>query len=384
METKTHNIAIIEGLAGDAGKGKNSHQFATMYNCDWICRFGGGNNCGHQVYRDGKKYTHHLLPCADYRIPTIKSFLSRNMYIHMPSLLEELQLFQQDYPNIASTIYIDKDAFIITEEHIQKDIEKNRHIGSTKKGISEAAISKYGRTGTRIYDLLRDNNEITSKLLSLGVHFTSVLEMREEFERSSILFEGSQGVILDVNCGIFPYISSSDATISGIFSSGFHFIKPLHRVFGVTKAGYYTKVGDMEAKNMPTEMPEQEAHILREKGGEYGSTTGRPRRIGYMDLPMTKYGIQQGGITHIILSKLDILDGQKTIKVCNSYGAGKNLYSPSDFLSGVNPQYIDLPGWENSKNIDQIMPFVKYVENYLKIPVEYVSTGVKDEDLIKL
>jgi adenylosuccinate synthase len=367
------NIAILDTLLGDNAKGHFAHYFSPQF--DWVIRTSGSSNCGHVVYRDGKKYVHHLLPSGDYRVKNLKSFLGSGMYINLEELLEEIKLAEQDFPGVAKTIYVDPDAFTINEEHIKFDKEKNKHIGSTAKGVSPAATSKYARTGERVYDYINCNAEVIKTLKALGVHFTPLLSLRETFERSKLLFEGNQGVMLDINSGIYPYVTTSDCTVSGIYASGFHFVK-LDRVYGMMKP-YLTKSGEGP---LPSEYFGKEAEDLRMRGGEFGNTTGRARRVGALDLPMLKYGIRKGGMTHLIISKMDILSGQESVKVCYDYG--KEVHSPNDFR-GAAAYYTHLPGWKDAKSIKQISPFITHIENYTNTPVEYISAGIDNSDILK-
>lgn len=369
------NIAILGAQIGDEAKGRVVHYFAPQF--DWIVRHGSSSNCGHVVYRNGKKYTHHLLPSVNYLYPQTKSFLGCGMYIHLPTLLKEVRQAEEDFPGIGKTIFVDPDAFVITDEHIQQDRENNKHLGTTGQGVGYAAAAKHARTASRIYDFINDNAEVIRALLALGVSFTPLLQLRTNFERSKIIFEGSQGVLLDINAGITPYTTSSDCTVAGIAAAGFNFVK-LDRVYGVAKGGYLTKSGEGP---LPTEIFGEEAEHLRRLGGEVGNTTGRNRRIAHMDLPMLKYGVLRGGITHLILTKLDILNGQKTIKVCTDYG--KEVFSPNDF-QGVKPYYSELPGWNDAKDLEQSGPFIRQVEAFTNTPVEFISVGVEDKDMIRL
>lgn len=369
------NIAILDTVYGDTGKGRVAHYFSTKFG--WHIRFGGSSNCGHVIYRDGKKYNHHLLPSADYRNPHTRSFLASGMYIHLHTLLEEVKSATQDFPGAAKTIYVDPDAFVITDEHIKIDRETNKHLGTTGQGVGVAASAKYARTSSRIYNHINDNAEVIQELKTLGIHFTTLLTLREQFERSNLLFEGHQGVMLDINAGITPYTTSSDCTVAGIAAAGFNFIK-LDRVYGLSKAGYLTKSGEGP---LPSEIFGEEADRLRTLGGEVGNTTGRNRRIAYLDLPMLKYGIRKGGITHLILTKLDIMNGQDKIKVCYDYGT--EIHSPNDFRH-AKPYYVELLGWRDARDLKQIVPFIKHIEDFTNTPVEYVSVGVNDADMLDL
>lgn len=368
------NIAILDTSLGDNAKGHFAHFFSPKF--DWVIRTSGSSNCGHVVYRDGKKYVHHLLPSGDYRVKNLKSFLGSGMYINLDELLEEIKLAEQDFPGVGKTIYVDPDAFTINAEHVKFDKEKNKHIGSTSKGVSPAATSKYARTGERIYNYINDKAEVITALKALGVQFMPLLSLREVFERSKLLFEGNQGVLLDINSGIYPYVTTSDCTVSGIYSSGFHFVK-LDRVYGMMKP-YLTKSGEGP---LPSEYLGAVGEDLRKRGGEYGNTTGRARRVGALDLPMLKYGIRKGGMTHLIISKMDILSGQDNVKVCYDYG--REVHSPNDFKDAV-PYYTQLPGWKDAKDLKQIGPFIKHIENYTNTRVEYISAGVEATDIIHL
>jgi adenylosuccinate synthase len=369
------NIAIIDAVFGDTGKGKITHYFAPQY--DWCVRVAAANNCGHVVYRNGKKYNHHFLPSTNYLQPKTKSFLASGMLIHLATLLDEIKQAEQDFPGIAKTIYVDPDAFVITDEHIQIDREQNKHLGTTGKGVAPAAADKYAHRSPRIYNFINDNADIIKSFRELGVNFTPLLALREIFEKSNIIFEGHQGVLLDINAGITPYTTSSDCTVASIYAAGFNFVK-LDKIYGLTKGGYLTKSGEGP---LPTEIVGEEADRLRKLGNEIGNSTGRNRRIAYMDLPMLKYGVRKGGIKNLIMTKLDILNGQKSIKICYDYGI--EIHSPNDF-SKAKPFYIDVPGWEDASDVKQITPFIKMVENYVGIPVDYVSVGVNDEDIIDL
>ncbi len=368
------NIAVLDAFFGDNGKGRFVHSWSPDF--DFVVRFAGSSNCGHVVYRDYKKYVHHLLPSVDYRHPHIQSFLGFNMVINLEELYQEILEAQKDFPNVAKTIIVDPDAFVIEQKHIDFDKEHNKHLGTTSKGVGPAYTDKVARKGKRIYNFLNDHSEITNKLQALGVRFIPVLAMREQFEKSNLLFEGSQGALLDINAAIYPYCTSSECGVSAIWSGGFNFVK-LDRVYGMIKP-YATKSGEGP---LPTEYFDEEAHQLRERGGEYGSTTGRKRRVGALDLPAIKYGCLKAGITNLCVAKMDILINQKTVKVCYSYG--KEIYSPNDFKDIV-PQYTEIQGWENAKELKQIQPFLSFVEEKVGVPVEFVSTGVNKEDLIRV
>jgi len=372
------NIAVLDCCSGDSAKGRVAQWFSSTSDYpSWVIRANGSSNCGHMIYYGDKKIIHHLLPSADYRNSQAKSFLSHGMVINLEELLQEVSLLEETFPGAAKNIYVDPEAFVITESHIKIDKENNKHLMTTSKGVGPAYTDKVARTGTRIYHYIRDNAEIIKKLTSIGINFVPILRLRSEFEKSNLIFEGAQGMLLDLNVSpYYPFVTSSACGADSIYTAGFNFVK-LDRVFGVVKP-YLTKSG---SGPMPSEMPEEEATTLRDLGKEWGNTTGRPRRIGYLDLPSLKYCCLRGGINSLIFTKMDILDGWEKIKVCHSYG--KELYSSIDFCD-IEPKYMTLPGWKDSKNLEQVKPFLSFVEEYVGLPVEYISCGVNKDDIIKI
>lgn len=367
-------IAIIGAQQGDESKARCTHDWSPQF--DYVGRYSGGSNCGGMIYRNGKQYVHHQLPAVDYTKSQAKSFLAAGMVINLPYLLEEIQTMQKDFPDVGKNVIVDPDAFIVLPEHIAQDKIEGVKQGTTYQGIKQAYTAKVARVGVRVYHLINDKAPIIQALLNEGVQFIPLLAMREKFEKSSILFEGNQGVMLDLQNGLYPYITSSDCTVSGIYSAGFHFIK-LDECYGIAKGGYITRSGGCA---LPTEMPDEEAKVFVNKGNERGNTTGRDRGIGYFDAVALKYACLKGGITKLVLTKLDIMNGDPTIKVCHSYG--KEVYSPNDFKDVV-PQYTHIQGWKDAKDPQQIKPFIDFVEKQTGITVSHISAGINSEDLME-
>ena len=372
-------IAIIGGQFGDEAKSRVGHLLSRR--ADYICRFGGSGNCGHTIYVDGKKYVHHLVPSVDFKYSQAKGFLGSGMVINLFDLRDELHKLEQDFPEVSRRIIVDPDAFVVTQAHIDEDKAKNGHIGSTNKGVGPAYAGKIARRGLRIKELLSKKNEyseVLSDLDKMGVTFRHSISLANEFNKSRIIFEGAQSVMLDINHGTYPFVTSSDCTVSGIYSSGFNFIR-IDRAIGVVKC-YSTRVGNGP---FPTELEGQEAEDLRAKGNEIGATTGRPRRVGWMDLPQLRYAVLKGGITELAITKLDILNGMKSIPVCSEYHDGAPM-SGSDFFDR-KPHYVNLPGWKDASSLDKnVMNFISYVENAVGVPVDFISTGVGPKDLHRL
>lgn len=365
------NIAVLGAMWGDEGKGHITHWLSPRFS--WVVRFNGGANAGHTIYRDGKKFIHNLLPSVDFRKEHTKAFLGAGMVIDPDQLLKEVEEAEKEYPGVAKRIYVDPDAFIVLPEHKEIDKRTNAHIGSTHRGIGPAYADKIGRRGIRISERL--NTQPFQYLASLGVNFKHVMELDSTFMLQSILFEGAQGVLLDINHGIYPYVSCSDCTVGGIRSSGFN--QEIKSVYGVVKC-YTTKVGEGP---FPTELHGEEAEWLRKAGNEYGSTTGRPRRVGWLDLPALKYACRKGGIDQLIMTKLDILAGRDTIPVCHTYG--KQPMCPGDFFN-AKPEYMDLLGWDDCKDRSQTHRFISEVEYAVNRPVSFVSCGTGESDIVQL
>ena len=337
------SIAILGAAWGDEGKGHITHHFSKNY--DWVVRFNGGANAGHTIYRNNKKYIHNLLPSVDFRVPTVRSYLGSGMVIDLEKLVQEVNTANEDFPEVGKRIYVDMNAFIVESKHKELDKANNAHIGSTNRGIGPAYMDKIGRRGMRIGDLFSGAADqyycdFISQLVSKGVNFVNLLEVKPDMNPDRILFEGAQGVLLDINHGIYPFVSCSDCTVSGIYANGFHFAPP-REVYGVVKC-YTTKVGEGP---FPTEIFGEEAEKLRELGKEYGATTGRPRRIGWLDLPALKYACDVSGINSLIMTKLDILAGLDKVPVCKTYD--QPPVGPKSFFK-AQPNYTDLPGWKSA------------------------------------
>jgi len=375
------NIAILGAAWGDEGKGHITHNFSKNY--DWVVRFNGGANAGHTIYRDDIKYVHNLLPSFDWRYSRPKAYLGSGMVIDLQQLVIEISLLSKSSSLFPQRVYVDHDAFVVLPEYKEEDKLSNSHIGSTNKGIGPAYKSKIGRTGVRIIDII--NSSTSSKYASqfkalndlrdFGINFVSLLSMKSQLINSDILYEGAQGVMLDINHGIYPYVSCSESTVAGIYSAGFYFAPP-KKVYGVAKT-YTTKVGEGP---FPTEIFGDAAEDLRKRGNEYGAVTGRPRKVGWIDLPALNYACQKGGIDSLILTKFDILDGMDRINMCIAYD--KPPMSPIDFF-GTKPQYISVPGWKNTKDKSYLAEFINIVKKSTNCPVEFISCGTKESDIIR-
>jgi adenylosuccinate synthase len=371
MSHKTKNIVILGGLWGDEAKGSWTHRLSTNY--DYVLRTGGSSNCGHSIYRDNVKYVHHLIPSVDWRNPRPQAFLGSGMVINPEELLSEVTETLVNFKDAATRITVDPYAFVVTPDHIELDKQKNKHIGTTNKGVGPAYTSKFSRSGIRIVDIM-DSDSI-KELISLGVRFKTAYQLLAEIRNKSCIFEGAQGVMLDINHGTFPFVTSSDTTLSGVGASGFNSIN-IDRVYGVTKA-YVTRVGEGP---FPTELDPEGSERLRKLGNEVGSTTGRNRRVGWLDLPALKYACDMGGITHLIVTKLDVLAGMEEIPVCVGYESP--IFGPKSFFD-AKPIFKTMPGWKDAKDIHQpeIKNYLEMISLYTQRPIAFVSTGVNVSDM---
>lgn len=370
-----NSIAIFGVFMGDEAKARVTHWMAKDY--DYIVRFGGSSNAGHTIYDNGLKIVRHLIPSADFSALNNKAFLGSGMVINVEELLSEVKDTENMFPGAASRIIVDPDAFVIKQHHIIEDREKNvGRIGSTGKGVTPSYRDKINRCGIKIQNLIDQNDETINELKKLGVQFKYVLELKEEFKKSKIIFEGSQSILLDPNFGSYPYVTSGECGLGGIINSGFGFVMP-HKVYGICKA-YSTRVGEGP---FPTEIFGEEAEKLRELGGEYGATTGRPRRIGHLDLPALKYSCIKGGITDLVITKFDVLNNITSVPVATSYD--KEPVSGKDFFTS-KPNYTNVDGWKDAKDVKQLSKFIELVESNVGISVKFISCGTGKSDLISI
>lgn len=374
-----NNVAVFGAQEGDEAKASIANYLSKDF--DIVVRFSSGGNCGSTIYYKGKKIVRHHIPAADFSLPKQKAFLGAGMVINLETLLKEVLDVEENFPGAASRIIVDPDAFAVLQKHIDEDKSKNtKEFGSTGQGITPAYTDKIARKGVKIRQLLKDNAEIIKPLKDFGVQFKPVLEMYEEFRKSKVLFIGGQSVLLEYNHGNYPYVTSGECSLGGIFNAGFAFCAP-NKVYGVCKP-YITKV-DGGAGKFLTELPEERAKIIREIGKERGATTGRDRRIGALDLVALKYAVIKGGITNLAMTKMDVLNGDRSVMTCTAYEGLDMMYSGNDMMD-AKPVYLDLPGWKDAKDTLQTKSFLEYVEKFVGVPIDLISTGVNREDIIDI
>lgn len=414
------SIVVLGCMFGDEAKAKIVDYLAQSV--DAVVRFQGGNNAGHTIQIDDSTYILHSVP-SGILYPNKICLLSGGMVIDIFALLEEMKSLNNLGIDFTGRFFIDPRVHLVLPLHkqIDEECEKNLNqikLGTTKRGIGPAYADKSSRTGIRFGDLfdreylnLRmrnlmsfhhlslSSNDLESQLDSLiftgeklKQHLIQVPYLLDELyqDGKTILFEGAQGSLLDVGFGTYPYVTSSH-TIAGGIGIGCGFPpKNLNRVIGVYKS-YFTRVGEGP---FPSELKDKTGDQIREKGNEYGRSTGRPRRCGWFDAVAARYSAMINGIDEIALTLLDVLGGFDKLYVCKNYiYKGKKIAQfPYDLkiLDGSEPDFMELPGWK--EDISEIRSFdslpkeaknyVQTIEKLLNKRVSIISVGPKREQTI--
>ena len=420
-------ITVLVGAQwGDEGKGKITDYLASSSKI--VARYQGGNNAGHTVVLNGKKIFLHLLPSGVLHEDAI-SIIGGGVVVNPEALIEEINTIEKMGYKLKDRLFIDYKAHIVFPYHkiidkAREEKAKGKKIGTTGKGIGPAYEDKYARIGLRMGDL-QDDGYFFERLEAIVKEKNLILErvynqppidmeeikklykgyreillpyikdtghiIRKAYQRGEkILMEGAQGIMLDIDHGTYPYVTSSNPVSAGVSIGCGVPIKYIEKTIGVTKA-YTTRVG---SGPFPTELKDEIGDTLREKGGEYGVTTGRPRRCGWLDLVALKYAVNVSGIDSLALTKLDVLSGFEKIRVAIEYRIdGEKIeefpYNVSS-LSKVVPIYKEFDGWEgfdsNIKKKDglpkAVLGYISFIEEYLNIPVEIISTGPEREETI--
>ena len=409
--------AIIGGQWGDEGKGKVVDLLSS--DVDIVARYQGGANAGHTVYINNEKIVLHQVPSGVLR-PECKCLLGNGMVIDPIELISEFSNIKSKGLKI-DNIFISMNAHITSPIHRLIDVNSeeklNNKIGTTGKGIGPTYVDKYNRNGIRACDLLDEENlkikinqqierainqkQILKEQIEndamvdffdackvISKHITDIIPMIHN--NNNILVEGAQGTLLDIDHGTYPFVTSSNPSSGGITTGLGLPLNKINRLIGIFKA-YITRVGNGP---FPTELFDADGEKLQTIGKEFGATTGRPRRCGWFDAPLANYSIMINGFNEITITKLDILDEFKEIKVCTEYEVdgirSKNLSTFINQLDKVKPIYTTVPGWNSSTvgiNTFNDLPneakdYMHYLENILSIPIKHISTGPKRNDII--
>jgi len=417
------NLAVIGLQWGDEGKGKAINYLAPEY--EVVVRYQGGHNAGHTIYHNGEKIILHLLPSGIFS-PTTVSVIGNGVVVNPINLIEEIKGVEKFGVNF-NNLVLSSTAPLILPEHKQLDVvfENSRYveIGTTRRGIGPAYEDLTGRRAIFTGDLF-DKDRFLKKIKPLNEYYNKLIEtfngeiveidsyiedyleagrFLKDFTRNSvyllnnylaegknILFEGAQGVLLDINFGTFPFVTSSNPTVGGMFTGTGLPHKSLDKITGISKA-YTTRVG---GGPFPSELDGSEGEYLQKKGNEYGSTTGRPRRVGWLDLVALRYAVMINGVDDIFLTKLDVLDGLDEIGVVTEYRYGEETGTVFEidhtFLDDVSPVVKMFNGWKSDtfgmrKYRDlpkKAKIFIEFIEDFVNIPINTVSVGVSSEQTI--
>jgi adenylosuccinate synthase len=417
------NIDILLGLQwGDEGKGKIVDALSPVY--DVIARFQGGPNAGHSLEFNNIKHVLHLIPSGIFH-PDKLNVIGNGVVIDPAVFKKEIEELGPPVSELTKRLIISNKANLILPSHRMLDAAYELHkgnskIGSTLKGIGPAYTDKTSRNGLRVSDILRKdfkelyNSHVSNHLLILKNYdfkfdirqyesdWFDGIEMLKKFtitnteylvnelsgKGKKILAEGAQGTMLDVDFGSYPFVTSSN-TISAGACTGLG-ISPrlIGDIFGIFKA-YCTRVG---CGPFPTELMDDTGEKLRKLGHEFGATTGRPRRCGWLDLPAMKYSIMINGITQLFMTKADVMSGFKTIRICTSYIIdGKNCNELTfDNESVVEPVYTEFEGWQEIitgyRKFNELpvalKKYIEFIEKETGIPVTMVSVGPDREETI--
>lgn len=413
---------VLGAFYGDEGKGKVIDYISK--DAKYSVRFSGGNNAGHSIEVDGKKFAFHLIPSGILNKDT-KAVLGNGVVIDPKVLIEEINNLKKNGYD-CSNLYISDKAHVIFPYHIkldamEEDLRGERKIGTTKKGIGPVYEDKYQRSGIRMEDLISDKfkdylkenifvkNRILNAFSHKGVDYEKILKEYQEYAKilkpyvcdttkmlhkaidnnEYIVCEGAQATLLDIDFGTYPYVTSSNPTIGGVSTGTGIGSRYIDEVYGVIKA-YSSRVGEGP---YVTELNNEIGDKIRELGHEYGTTTGRPRRCGWLDLVALNYAIKVNGITAIALNHLDTVGKLDKIKLCTKYlvdGKEEEYFSSNlDFLRKAKPIYEEFPGnfdIRGLKDYDKLpknaKDYVERIEDLTKTRVSIIGTGPGREDVI--
>lgn len=426
------NVIIVGAQWGDEGKGKIVDLLTES--ADVVARYQGGHNAGHTVMINDKRFILHLIPSGILHRDKI-CIIGNGVVIDPSALIEEMEGLKREGVYVGKNLFISGNAHVIMPYHKSIELGSERargekRIGTTGRGIGPAYVDKMARRGIRMIDLLnqevfkeklRENLDDVNFLLThrynskrimmkkvyddymryadyLSPYITdTTLLINKLMEKGKdVLFEGAQGTLLDVDHGTYPYVTSSSASAGGA-CTGLG-ISPLRidGIIGVMKA-YTTRVG---GGPFPTELKDKTGESLRERGGEYGATTGRPRRCGWLDAVSLRHSIRVNGFTGIALTKLDVLDTMEKIKICVAYEYNyngeivrvKEIPNSCDILERCKPVYKELKGWGSNtggvKGLKDLPKnariYINYIEDLLNVRIEIISTGQRRDETIIL
>ena len=420
------NVVVIGTQWGDEGKGKIVDLLTDRASA--VVRFQGGHNAGHTLVIEGKKTVLHLIPSGILRVG-VRCLIGNGVVLSPTALLEEISMLEASGVPARERLGISESCPLILPYHIALDQAREvargkKAIGTTGRGIGPTYEDKVSRRGIRLGELLDpehfkerlrevmeyhnfalehyfkadavDYQQVLDEALAQGEQIAPMVEdipgtlhsLRKQGK--SIMFEGAQGALLDIDHGTYPYLTSSTTTAGGAASGSGVGPRDLDYVLGIVKA-YTTRVG---AGPFPTELFDDDGNHLGEKGHEFGATTGRQRRCGWLDIVALKRSLEINSVTGMCVTKLDVLDGMETVKICVAYKLdGKEVMTPpvgADLFEKCEPVLIEMPGWQDStvgvKSADNLpqaaRDYLAKVEELCEVPVDIISTGPDREETI--
>jgi adenylosuccinate synthase len=428
-------VDVLLGLQwGDEGKGKIVDFLAPHYQV--VARFQGGPNAGHTLEFDGIKHVLHQIPSGVFRKDT-QNIIGNGVVLDPIVFKKEILALEKYHINLKENLFISKKAQLILPTHklLDKAYEHAKgenKIGSTQRGIGPTYTDKISRQGLRVGDILSENFEkkyynlvsqhktilhlyqydFHAELAQAEADFMSCVDFMRQFnlidseyvinnallKGKTVLAEGAQGSLLDVDFGSYPFVTSSNTMTAGACTGLGIAPKNVGEVYGIFKA-YATRVG---SGPFPTELMDEQGELLRKTGNEFGATTGRPRRCGWLDLPALKYAVMINGVTQLIMMKADVLNDFETIKVCTHYVLPDGTTTeqlPYDLCDTmVTPVYKEFKGWQSSlkgiydfeKLPQELTSYIAYLEEELNLPIVFLSTGpdridtLQREDFVRL
>jgi adenylosuccinate synthase len=434
MNYSSMKVDVIAGLQwGDEGKGKVVDVFAPRY--DVVARFQGGPNAGHTLEFEGIKHVLHTIPSGIFH-PDIINLIGNGVIIDPAILSGELRKLEPHGVDYFRNLFVSRRAHLILPSHrlmdaCQEQLKGAARIGSTLKGIGPAYTDKTARQGLRVGDL--ESGDFEKRYRQLSEYHLRMIRMMEldpssfliegveleEYEQrwlaaaaelkrlnlvdgeyfihdqisngKKVLAEGAQGTMLDVDFGSYPFVTSSNTVTAGVCSGLGIPPRSIGEVFGVFKA-YCTRVG---SGPFPTELFDETGEQLRRNGHEFGSTTGRPRRCGWLDLPALRYAVMLNGVTQLIMTKPDVMSDFPAIRLCHSYlleGQEVQHWGFHCDTGNPVPQYIEAPGWltdicscTTAPSLpEEIMDYTRLIQKETGVPVTFISTGPNRNQIIEL
>ena len=412
------SVVVVGAQWGDEGKGKVVDYLAGSF--DYITRAAGGHNAGHTVIIGKDRFVLQLIPCGILR-PKQHAIIGAGVVVDPAALVAEVETLAKAGIEVQGRLHVSNRAHLIFPYHRELDIAAEgargaNKIGTTSRGIGPAYEDKAARRGLRMADLLTpelfrekaarvvaEKNRIARGAYGAEIDFspevdatlklgdkiksyicdTAELTNRALDEGKSVLFEGAQGTMLDIDHGTYPFVTSSSATSGGAATGMGVPPTKIRHVLGVSKA-YTTRVG---GGPFPTEMPDLEAKEVRERGNEFGAVTGRPRRCGWLDLAELRYAKMINGIDSLVITKLDVFDTQREIKICTGYEyKGSSVHempATAEEYERVTPVYKTLPGWcdstygirDGGKLPKAAIDYLRFVRDFLEVEIGMISTG---------